>query len=141
MSWSVVLREGCKDLINSSLPNVYQHVSIGKPFHSSRLIALQWRQKTVQNFSAIILFENFFICHRSNSVVVELQPPSIPVGLDESEIVAAMQISRVDENTMQLVYPVLILFGDSLVNIVCKVDFKGELVSVVDLSYNVSKYV
>lgn len=54
---------------------------------------------------------------------------------------AAMQISRVDENTMQLVYPVLILFGDSLVNIVCKVDFKGELVSVVDLSYNVSKYV
>lgn len=98
VSGCVVFSEWCENFIDSRLPNVYQHVSIGKPFHGSHLIALRWRQKTIQSLSTIILLEDFFIGHGCNSIIVKLQPPSIPIGLDESEIVATMQVSRVDEN-------------------------------------------
>jgi hypothetical protein len=47
---------------------------------------------------------------------------------------AAVQISRVDENTMQLIYPIFVFSWDRLVNKRLEVDIKWEFVTVIDLT-------
>lgn len=97
----VVLREWRKNLVDGYFPNIYQHVGICEPLHCSNLIALWcWDTIQTQGFSSIILFENFLIRHRCHSVIVELEPSGVTVGFDESEVMATVQVARVDQDTM-----------------------------------------
>lgn len=105
MRWGVLLGKRSKDFIDGGLPNIHQHICISKPLHRPNLVALQSRRYTVQGFAAIILLQNLSVCDRSNSIVVKFEPSRFAVRFDESEVMAAMYISGMNQNSVQFVEP------------------------------------
>lgn len=47
----------------------------------------------------------------------------------------AVQISRVDKDTVQFIDPVLVLRRDGLVDVVLEINLKGKFMAIVDLNF------
>lgn len=105
MRGCVLLGEGWQHLIDLALADINQHVRIREPLHRPCLISLKSGHNAVQCLATIVLFQYFTVSHRRHPIVVELEPSSLVIRLDESEVVTAVEITRVDEYTMKLVDP------------------------------------
>ena len=92
-------------LINRALANIHQHIRVRKALHGAHLVPLHRRYKAIEGLATVILFQDLTIGHGSHAIVVELEPPCLAIGLDQSEVVTTMEVSRVDENTVELVHP------------------------------------
>lgn len=94
-----------QDLINRTLANVHEHVRVREALHRAHLVSLHGWYEAIEGLAAVVLFQNLTVGHGSHAIVVELEPPCLAIGLDQSEIVATVEVSRVDEDTMELVNP------------------------------------
>ena len=132
MRRSIFLGERRQHLVDRLLTNVHQHVGIRKPFHRPDLIPLCLRDNAVQWLPAIVFLQNLPVRHRSHPIVVKIEPPGLPIWFDEREVVSTMEVTRVYEDTVKLVFP---RFGpvSRLVKEFIEVDFKGEFEAIVDL--------
>lgn len=123
-----------KNLGNPRRTNINEHVRIGEPLDSTleRRFRARMNSPVDQSFSAVILFEDFSIGDGDYSIVVEAEPSSIGSWLDENEVVTAVDVSRVNENSVKLVEMrfALVRFR---VEVRRKVDLVREFVSIVDL--------
>jgi len=135
MRRGIVLGERLEDVVDRTLPDVDEHVGVGEPLgRSSRVVVVvprlvsSWGRK----LSSVVVLENLLVGNRSDSVVVVLEPLSILLGLDESEIVTAVEISSVNEDSVKLVDVVVVSFS-VLVEVGSEVELEGKLVSIVDL--------
>lgn len=135
MSRSVLLGKGCENFVDGGFSDIHQHVRIRESLHCPDLIALLWCRQTIKGLSAIVFLKHFLVSDWSHSVIVEFEPSGIPIRLDESKVMSAMQISGMHEYAMQFIDPVLILFWDGLVDVVLEVNLEREFVTVVDLEH------
>lgn len=128
----ILLLERREDLVHHTFANVDQHVCVGEALHGPYLIPLHWRNKTIEWLSTVVLLKNLAIGDGRDAVIVELQPPSVVVRLDEREVVTTMKITGMYEDTVELVHPWL---GPvrCLVQEFTQVDFEWELVTIIDL--------
>ena len=124
--------ERCQYLVDRCLADVYQHVSVREALHSADLIALQRLWNAVQGFATIVLLQHFTISHRSHTIVVKLEPSRVAIWLNQSKVVPAIHVTRMHQNAMELVHPVLRL-GWTFVDKFSKVNFKREFVTIVNL--------
>lgn len=99
----VTLCKGSQHCVKLCFPYINQHVGVGELFESSSLSSLMRRDKTVQHVSAIIVFQDLLVCDGRNSVIIKFVPATILFRFDESEIVAAVKITRVHEDTVELI--------------------------------------
>ena len=132
MSRRVFILPRCENLIQCTLTDVHQHVSVREALHRTNLVALHRWHEAVQRLAAVVLLQNLPVGHRRHTIIVELEPPCLPVGLDQRKVVTTMEITGVDEYTMQLVHPRLGLIC-SLIKELLEINLEGELVAVVDL--------
>lgn len=124
--------ERCQYLVDRNLANVHQHVSVRETLHGANLIALQRLWNAVQRFATIVLLQHFAISHRSHTIIVELEPSRVAIWLYQSKVVSTIHVTGMDQDTMQLVYPVLRL-GWALVDKFSEIDLEREFVAIVDL--------
>ena len=96
------------------------------------MVALHWRDQAIERLTTIVLLKDLSVSDGGNSIVIELEPSSLPIRFDESEVVTAVQITRVNQDTMKLVDPGL---GPvcRVVEEFVKVNLEREFVAVVDL--------
>ena len=129
---SVFLGERGQHLIDRCITDVHQHVGVREPLHRPNLIPLCLGDNTVQRLPTVVLLQNLPVCHRRHPIVVEFEPPSIPVWFDEGEVVSAVEVTRVYEYTVKLVFP---RFGPvgRLVEEFVKINLEGEFEAIVDL--------
>lgn len=105
MRGRILLCEGWQHFIDLALADIDQHVRIGEPLHRPCLVSLKSWRDTIQRLTTIILLQHLTVSHRRHPIVVKLEPSGLVIRLDESEVVTAMEITRVDEHTMKLVDP------------------------------------
>jgi hypothetical protein len=129
----VGLRKRRQDSRQLGLLDVYQHVGVGKLFQTPRLLSLMLGHQTIDRVATIIVLEDLFVRHWCHAIIVELEPPSVLLGLDERKVVPAVQVARVDEDTVQVIPVVLVLGGRRVVQELAEVDGEGEFVAVIDL--------
>jgi len=112
--------------------NVHQHVGVRESLHCPDLIPLCLGDDAVQWLTTIVFLQNLPVRHRCHPIVVEFEPPGIPIWFDECEVVSTMEVTGVYEYTVELVFP---RFGpiSGLVEEFVKVDFEGEFEAIVDL--------
>lgn len=137
MNGCIGLGEWCKDIVNSGFANVHQHVRIREALDGPQLLIPRLnRGIPVGRFATIVIFKDLLVRHGRNTIIVILEPFSLSIGFDKSKVVSAVQIARVDEDAMQAVE---VRFGlvRGLVQVLLEVDFKGELVSIVDLDMEI----
>lgn len=132
MRRSILLSERRQHLVDRLLTNVHQHVGVRKPFHCPDLIPLRLRDNAVQWLSAVVFLQNLPVRHRSHPIVVEFEPPGLPIWFDEREVVSTMEVAGVNEDTVKLVFP---RFGpvSRLVEEFIEVNLEGEFEAIVDL--------
>ena len=132
MRGSIFLSERRQDLIDRRVADVHQHVGIGEPLHRPDLIPLCLGDDPVQWLSTIVLLQNFLIRHRRHPIVVEFEPPGLPIWFNKSEVVSAVEVTGVYKYTVKLV---LRGFGpvSGLVEEFVKVNFEGKFEAIVDL--------
>ena len=100
MGWGVLVFPWGQDFVNRAFTDVDEHVCIGKALHRAHLIPLHRRNDAIENFAAVVLFQNLPISYGRYTVVVKLQPPCFTIGLDQCEVVSAMKVTGVNEYTM-----------------------------------------
>ena len=118
-----------QDFINRGLADVHQHS--GTP-RCLGLIPLRLAGNTVKWPSTVVLLQNLLVRYRCHLFVVEFEPPSTPIRLDESEILFAAGTTGVYEHTVKLVLPGFCPVS-RLVEEFFKIDFKGEFEAIVAL--------
>jgi hypothetical protein len=91
--------------IRLRLTDIDQHIRIREPLHRAYLSTLRGGQSTMQRLATKVLFRHLLIRHRCHAVVIELEPARLPVGLDVRKVVTAVQVTRVDEDAYEFVYP------------------------------------
>lgn len=96
----VLLGERSEDIIDCRITNVNQRARVGEALHRSNLIALLNARERADGFAAIVFLKNFLVCDWCDAVIIVLKPSRIAVRLDECEVLSAMEISRVDKDTM-----------------------------------------
>ena len=137
MSRCISLGEWCEDIVNSALADVHQHVRIREALDGSELLIPRLdRGIPVGRFATIVIFKDLLVRHGSNAIIIILEPFSLPIRLDKSKVVSAMQIARVNEDAMQAVE---VRFGPvrGLVQVLLEVDLEGEFVPIVDLEMEI----
>ena len=132
MRGSIILSERRQDFIDRRVTDVHQHVSVGEPLHCPNLIPLCLGDDPVQRLPTVVLLKNFPVRHRRHPIVIEFEPPGIPIWFDECEVVSTMEVTRVYEYAVKLIFrgfgPVSCLVEEFL-----KVNFEGEFEAIVDL--------
>lgn len=126
-----------QDLVDSALTDVHKHVSVCKTLHRAHLVPLHGGNKTIEGFTAVILFQDLPISYWRNTIVVEFEPPCLAIGLDQSEVVTTMEVTRVNEDTVQLVDPGWRLVR-RLVEELSEVNLEGKFVTIIDLCAHIS---
>lgn len=131
MRRNVLHGERRQDFIDRCLTDVHQHVGIRGPLHCTNLIPQCLGDKTGQRLSAIVL-QNLAVCHRRHPIVVEFQPPGMPIWFDESEVLSVVQVTGVHEYTVEHILPGL---GPAsrLVEEFVKVYFEREFEAIIEL--------
>lgn len=133
MSRRVLVLPWCKDFVDRTLTDVHQHVCVRETLHRTNLSALhRWDRAAVHDLATIVLFENFPISDGGDAVVVELQPPCLAVRLDESKVMAAVEITGVHEHTVQLIHP-WVCTVCTLLEELAQVNLVGEFMTIVYL--------
>lgn len=105
MGRGILFCEGWQHLRNLALADIDQHVRVSEPLHRPCLVSLESWHNAVQRLATIVLFQHLTIRHRRHPVVVKLEPSCVVIRLDESEVVAAVEITRVYKHTVKLVDP------------------------------------
>ena len=104
MNGCISLGEWREDIVDSALADVHQHVRIREALDGPNLLSpCLDRSITVGRFATIVIFKDFLVCHGCNAIIVKLKPSGFSIGLNQSEIVSAVQIARVDEDAVQVV--------------------------------------
>ena len=104
MGRSVFLGKWYQNLVNGALANIHQHVCVGESLDGPSLVSLvRWKYIAVQWLATIVLLQDLFVGNGGDAIIIELEPPSIPIWLDKRKVVATMQITRVNEDAMQFV--------------------------------------
>jgi hypothetical protein len=90
-------------------------------------------RKVAQHVTTVVVLRDLLVGDRGNPVIVVFEPSTVLLRLDEREVMAAMQITGMYENTMKFVHRRWwsLLF---IVQELGQVDGEGELVAVVDLT-------
>ena len=122
----------CQHLIDRALAHVHQHVCVSEALYRAHLVALHRRYEAVDRLSSIILFEHLAIRNGRDAIIVELEPAGLTIGLDQREVVATVQVPRVNKDTVQSVYPRLRPVS-SFIEELPEVNLEGKFVTVVDL--------
>lgn len=136
MRRGVGLGEGLENLVDGALSDVDQHVGVGEPLRGSSCVIVVVVSRLVPSgrgeFSSVVVLENLLVGDGGDSVVVVLEPLSVLLRLDQGEVVSAVKVSGVDEDSVKLVDVVVVSLG-VLVEVLSEVELEGELVTVVDL--------
>ena len=132
MRRSIVLDEWRQDLVDPRLVDVHQHVGVREPLHRPDLIPLCLWNYAIQGLPAVVFLQDLPIRYRRDPVVIEFEPAGFPIGLNERKVVPTMEVTRVYEDAVELVFP---RFGPvgCLVEEFVKVDFEREFEAIIDL--------
>lgn len=134
MGWNLLSRDGGEDLRDLGLADVHEHVRVGESLHRSlgRRLGRRVDSAVDEALSSVVVLEHLAIRDGDDTVVVEAQPSAIGRGLDVDEIVATVDVSRMDEDAVELVVVALASVG-FVVQVLSQVDLQRVLISVVDL--------
>ena len=69
------------------------------------MILLSLKDNTIQWLSAIVLFKNLPVRHGRHPLVVEFEPPCIPIWFDEREVPPTVEVTGVYKYAVKLVLP------------------------------------
>lgn len=99
---NVVHGDVSEDLGQTRLAHINQHVCVAEALHGAGVGA---ETSIVVDFASKIVFVDFVIHGRGDSVVVELVPLAVWLGLEESKVMAAVEVSAMDQDTAELGWP------------------------------------
>ena len=100
----ISLGEWCKDVVNSAFTDIDQHVRIREALDGPELLIPRLnRGIPISRFATIVIFKDLLVRHGRNTIIVILEPFSLSIGFDKSKVMSAVQIARVNEDTMQAV--------------------------------------
>jgi len=129
---NILLGDRGQDFVNCRLADVYQHAGVREPPCCLNLDPLFLRDDTTQRLSTIVFPQHLPVRYRRHSLVIEFEPPAMPIRFDESEIMSAVEIAGVCDDTVKSILPGLRPVG-SLIEETVKVNFEGEFEAIVDL--------
>lgn len=129
---SIFLGEWRQDLVDCRVTDVHQHIGVRKPLHRPDLIPLCLWNNTIQWLSAVVFLQNLPIRYRCNPIVIEFEPSGFPVWFNERKIVPTVEVTRVYEDAVEVVFPRFGPIG-CLVEELVKVNFEREFEAIIDL--------
>jgi hypothetical protein len=100
--------DGLQDLRCELLTNVYKHVRIREPLRCDPVLRFDPKMiGAVDQLAAKVVLEHLSIDNVRDPVVVPFKPAAFDAGFDEDEVMATVYVTRVHQNAVQLVDPVV----------------------------------
>lgn len=133
MSRSIMLFKRLQNLVFIAFPDIHQHVGIGEFLHRSRLLLTLVGSQAVYDITSIVVLQYLSIGNRGHTVIVILEPSTFLVRFDERKVMTTVQITGMDQDTIELVNLGRPTFRGSLVQELGEIDRVREFMTVVDL--------
>ena len=97
MGWRVLFSERCQHLVDGRIPDVDQHVRVRESLHrvTSLITLLNLGQCPIHDLPSVVLLQNFLVSDGRDTVIIVFKPACLPIWLDKSKIVPAVQVAGV----------------------------------------------
>lgn len=135
MRRGIIRRERLQHVVDLALLDVHQHIRIRKLLDVPVVRLSSSRREPIdRRIIPIIVLQHLLVRHRDDPVIIVLEPPPLLLRLDQGKVMPSVQVSGVDEDTVELVVLGDASVGGFAVQVWGKVDVEGELMASVDLT-------